>query len=185
MYKTINLKEIILGRIAARMNFSPMKLVASLHNSYYAKFIGISGEFDETATMNYPSMVNYDFTKIEKQAKYNVVDVEVEEVTDEIKKRAENARKVFKSKIKAQQDQYRNRRDNTLEDSEVEARETTSDDEQPLTRGQRPTNSPKAKNQNKEVEKIMFYEVTITQTSNNRCEGTKFIIIFAAFFGTN
>ena len=40
--RTINLKEIILGRVAARMNYDPKKLVAGLHNSYYAKFVDIS-----------------------------------------------------------------------------------------------------------------------------------------------
>ena len=59
--KTINLKEIILGRVAARMNFDTKKLVAGLHNSYYAKFVDISGEYDEEAEMNYPSNQAYDF----------------------------------------------------------------------------------------------------------------------------
>ena len=36
--KTINIKEIILGRIAARMNYDCKKLVAGLHNSYYNQF---------------------------------------------------------------------------------------------------------------------------------------------------
>ncbi len=43
--RTINLKEIILGRVAARMNYDPNKLIAGLHNSYYAKFVEISGEY--------------------------------------------------------------------------------------------------------------------------------------------
>lgn len=48
------------------------------------------------------------FYKDKKQAEYNVVDVEVEEVTDGIKKRAENARKVLKQKIKTQKEECKN-----------------------------------------------------------------------------
>ena len=43
------------------MNFDTKKLVAGLHNSYYAKFVDISGEYDEEAEMNYPSNQAYDF----------------------------------------------------------------------------------------------------------------------------
>lgn len=63
--KTINLKEIILSRVAARMNYDPYKLIAGLHNSYYSKFVVISGDYDPNAAMQYPSAVDYDFTKIE------------------------------------------------------------------------------------------------------------------------
>lgn len=63
--KTINLKDIILGRVAARMNVDPQVLVAGLHNSYYAKFVPISGDFDKDATMEYPSLINYNFQEIQ------------------------------------------------------------------------------------------------------------------------
>lgn len=65
--KTINLKEIILGRVAARMNYDLGRLVAGLHNSYYAKFVDIGGDYDPSAEMEYPSASAYDFTAIERQ----------------------------------------------------------------------------------------------------------------------
>ena len=60
--KSINLKEIILGRVAARMNWSLPKLIAGLHNSYYARFTPANEEYDPEAEMEYPSTMNYDST---------------------------------------------------------------------------------------------------------------------------
>lgn len=100
--KTINLKEIILGRVAARMGFDTKKLVAGLHNSYYAKFVDISGEFDEEAEMSYPSNQAYDFTAIEKTAGREVIDISAEDVTEAEKSSAERTRELFLAKIRSQ-----------------------------------------------------------------------------------
>lgn len=100
--KTINLKEIILGRVAARMNYDPKKLIAGLHNSYYAKFVDISGEFDPNAEMNYPSNSAYDFAEIERNAAKDVIDIKAEEVTETEKSSATNVRNLFLAKLRKQ-----------------------------------------------------------------------------------
>lgn len=100
--KTINLKEIILGRVAARMNYDPKKLIAGLHNSYYAKFVDISGDFDPEAEMNYPSSSAYDFVAIERTAGKETMDIKAEEVTEEEQSSAANIKDLFLSKIRKQ-----------------------------------------------------------------------------------
>lgn len=102
--KTINLREIIIGRIAARMGYDTNKLIASLHNSYYAKFVQISGNFNPNAEMEYPSLVNYDYNEIERRNKEvdDVVDIQAEEVKDEEKEKADAVREMFLAKIREQ-----------------------------------------------------------------------------------
>ena len=102
--KTINLKEIILGRIAARMGYDTKKLIASLHNSYYSKFVQISGEFSPNAEMEYPSLVNYDYNEIERRNANvdDVVDIEAEEVKDDEKEKANAVREMLLAKIRKQ-----------------------------------------------------------------------------------
>ena len=100
--KTINLKEIILGRVAARMNYDPKKLIAGLHNNYYAKFVDISGEFDPNAEMNYPSNSAYDFAEIERNAAKDVIDIKAEEVPETEKSSATNVRNLFLAKLRKQ-----------------------------------------------------------------------------------
>jgi hypothetical protein len=110
IFKTINLKEIILGRVAARMNFDTKKLIAGLHNSYYAKFVDISGDYDPNADMSYPSQSSYDFTMIEKTAgQNNVIDVKSEEITEIEKSSAERAKELFLSKIRKQKQEIESR----------------------------------------------------------------------------
>jgi hypothetical protein len=107
--RTINLKEIILGRVAARMNYDLKKLIAGLHNSYYAKFTDISGVYDENEQMRYPSNMAYDFGQIELSAGRSVVDVTAEEVTDEEQETAMSAKELFLSKIRAKKQSMESR----------------------------------------------------------------------------
>ena len=107
--KTINLKEIILGRVAARMNYDPSKLIAGLHNSYYAKFVDIGGDYDETAEMKYPSASAYDFGEIERNASETTMDMTTEEMKPEEKSTAVNVRELFLSKIRKQKQEMQNR----------------------------------------------------------------------------
>lgn len=109
IYKTINLKEIILGRVAARMGYDPAKLIAGLHNSYYAKFVQISGDFEENAEMIYPSSQAYDFTQIEMKANRNPVPMKQEEPTKEEKSSAFNIKELFLKKIEQQKRQAEER----------------------------------------------------------------------------
>ena len=107
IHKTINLKEIILGRVAARMGFDTKKLIAGLHNSYYSKFVQISGDFDPNAEMEYPSLINYDYNEIEKRNAEvdDVVEVEAEEVTEDERDKATAVREMFLAKVRAQRQQ--------------------------------------------------------------------------------
>lgn len=69
VFKSMNLKEIILGRVAARMNINPVKLIYSLHSSFYSKFSNVLGDFDENQEnkeLAFPSQMNYNFERIEK-----------------------------------------------------------------------------------------------------------------------
>lgn len=111
--RTINLKEVILGRVAARMNYSPAKLIAGLHNSYYAKFVDISGDFDPDAEMNYPSQSAYDFDNLKHQ-QHDVVDITPEEITPEAHEDAQNVRNLFLSKLRRKREELELR--NTLHD---------------------------------------------------------------------
>ena len=109
--KTINIKEIILGRIAARMNYDCKKLVAGLHNSYYNQFVQISGDFDPNAEMQYPSLVNYDFAEIERRNadRDDIVEVQAEPIKEEEHEKANSIRDLFLRKIRAQKEQYEGR----------------------------------------------------------------------------
>ena len=132
--KTINLKEIILGRVAARMNYDPKKLIAGLHNSYYAKFVDISGDFDEDAEMQYPSNTAYDFGMIERTAGREVMDVKAEDVTDKEHSAAENAKNIFLSKLRKQKQDMEARQAGFDAEAELH-RPTAQDDAEPIERG--------------------------------------------------
>jgi hypothetical protein len=98
VFKTLNLKEIILGRVAARMNINPVKLIYSLHSSYYKRFSNVLGDYnpDEEPEMIYPSQMNYDFERIKKLHEQHDRDIQeavvVEEQQDD--KDPEKARKL-------------------------------------------------------------------------------------------
>jgi hypothetical protein len=69
VFKTLNIKEIILGRVAARMGVNPIKLVYSLQNSFYNKFSNVLGNLSDdvdSSDVVYPSQMNYNFEKIQK-----------------------------------------------------------------------------------------------------------------------
>ena len=118
--KTINIKEIILGRIAARMNYDCKKLIAGLHNSYYNQFVQISGDFDPNAEMQYPSLVNYDFAEIERKNadRDDVVEIQAEPVKEEEHEKASSIRDLFLKKIRAQKEQYESRTSTSVVEEE-------------------------------------------------------------------
>lgn len=132
--RTINLKEIILGRVAARMNFDPKKLIAGLHNSYYAKFIDIAGDYDPDAEMQYPSQSAYDFAAIERTAGREVMDVKAEDVTEQEKSTADNVKSLFLSKIRKQKQEMESR--NAVFDAEAERKRGTVNEEEEFDRSE-------------------------------------------------
>lgn len=133
--KTINLKEIILGRVAARMNFSLPKLIAGLHNSYYAKFVDISGDFDPNAEMMYPSAMAYDFTAIERQSGREVQDIKAEDVTEQEKSSAERTKEMFLRKIRKQKEDLEKRNAAFDAEAEIAKEEVSEDIYEPIKRG--------------------------------------------------
>ena len=124
-----------MGRVAARMGFDLKKLIAGLHNSYYAKFVDIGGDYDPQAEMVYPSTMAYDFTAIEKQSGREVQDIKAEEVTEEEKTSAQRTKEMFLNKIRRQKEDLEQRQGRM--DVEAEALREPVDEEpfQPVKRG--------------------------------------------------
>ena len=116
--KTINLKEIIIGRIAARMNYDPKKLIAGLHNSFYNKFVPISGDYDPNAEIEYPSLINYDFAEIERRnaERDDIVDVQAEPLEEPQEQKAKSVRELFLAKIRKQKEEMEQRSSAYTED---------------------------------------------------------------------
>lgn len=116
--KTINLKEIIIGRIAARMNYDPKKLIAGLHNSFYNKFVPISGDYDPNAEIEYPSLINYDFAEIERRnaERDDIVDVQAEPLEEPQEQKAKSVRELFLAKIRKQKEELEQRSSAYTED---------------------------------------------------------------------
>ena len=128
--KTINLKEIIIGRICARMGYDTKKLIASLHNSYYSKFVQISGDFDPNTEMEYPSLINYDYNEIERRNSEinDIVEIEAEEIKDEEKDKANAVREMFLAKIRKQREQAESRTSAYTQDHGSDYKESSEDD---------------------------------------------------------
>lgn len=67
--KHITIRQIIIGRVAARVGASPEKLISQLSQSYYTRFAGVVGVEDEEVNyeeIEYPSGSEYDFQQIER-----------------------------------------------------------------------------------------------------------------------
>lgn len=118
--KTINIKEIILGRVAARMNYDTTKLIAGLHNSYYNRFVQISGDYDSNAEMQYPSLVNYDFGEIERRNAEvdDIVEMEPEPIKEEERSTAQDIKNIFLAKIRKQKEEYEQRTSTSVVEEE-------------------------------------------------------------------
>jgi len=136
--RTINLKEIILGRVAARMNADLGKLVQGLHNSYYSKFVEISGDYDPEAEMQYPSSMAYDFTKIEASAGKEVVDITAVPITETEKTSAQRTKELFLNKIRKQKEEMESRQtafDFRAEEKQSRGKEDFDEVKRPVGRG--------------------------------------------------
>jgi len=68
IFKQININQIIVGRVASRLGASPEMVIASLMDSYYKGITGIVDDADESEydTIEFPSVIPYDFGKIQK-----------------------------------------------------------------------------------------------------------------------
>lgn len=130
--KTINLKEIILGRVASRMNYDTSKLIAGLHNSYYNRFVQISGDYEEGAEMQYPSLVNYDFGEIERRNAEvdDIVEMTPEPIKEEEHDKAQDIKNLFLAKIRRQKEEYEQRTSTSVVEEEGMDREAKEDYEE-------------------------------------------------------
>lgn len=112
VFRTINLKEIVLGRVAARMGLNPIKLIHSLNNSYYKQFSNVLGTFneDDEGETVYPSQLSYDFERIGKAQsaldRFAEDAVIVEEKIDEEKNpiQAKSIKELMLEKLRVKQD---------------------------------------------------------------------------------
>lgn len=104
VFKDIGLKEIILGRIAARQGIPVERMIASMNNSYYNRVN--SEEVTDAEYVNYPSQETYDFGAIERK---NALDAKNKEKETAIKpvvvtNKADAIKQAFLDKIKANQE---------------------------------------------------------------------------------
>lgn len=108
LMKTISIKEIILGRIAAKTNISPMRLVSSINSGYYRKIIDNTEDIEHEEIPKYPSTSNYDFDIIkrvqiqrEQRSEANkAVDAVVDEVAVEM---GNSLKKLLQAKLARKQ----------------------------------------------------------------------------------
>lgn len=153
IFKTINLKEIIIARVAARMNYDPTKLLAGLHNSIYAKFVDISGMHDDNAVMEYPSNKAYDFAEIERNASEAVEDISPEPETKEEQSTAANIREMLLAKIRKQKKDMESRR-MRWDDVARERTDVEIEEEQEIKRGRGRAKDTAIKSKSKKEQKI-------------------------------
>lgn len=128
VFRTLNIKEIILGRVAARMNISPAKLIYSLNNSFYAKFSNVLGTYDENNAEGkdtvYPSQMNYDFERINKEFIKRDNEIEEAMIIEETKSnksmtRAEEIQAAMLEKLKIKKDNINKMRSNVSMSNDV------------------------------------------------------------------
>lgn len=102
--KTLPLKEIILGKVAARMGLKVEKLVYYLENSHYAKISNVLGEYDEEAEgeIIYPSQLNYNFDEIRKKNEAMEKEIQIEKNDEAEMTEAEKIKQMFINKLKIQ-----------------------------------------------------------------------------------
>lgn len=79
--KNISLRDLIIGRVAARVNQNPALMVYYLTRSYYNKFSGTTGPVEdaEYETIKYPNDIGYDFDMIQKRQVLLNAEVESDE----------------------------------------------------------------------------------------------------------
>lgn len=80
--KHININDIIISRLCARLKVNPKYILYRLHTSYYSKFTGfLPDDMGEDEEIHYPSEIVYDFDRLKKLSKgLEVTDVEYTEV---------------------------------------------------------------------------------------------------------
>jgi len=109
--KSLTLNDIIIARVASRMNINPRFLISRLHNSYYAKhsgFVRPDQDLSEQET-TYPSAMVYNWKDIkaqhDREGDANALDAQWEEVPNDQEQVALSMKELLAQQIKAKQDQ--------------------------------------------------------------------------------
>lgn len=110
MIKYLNINDLIISRLCARMGISPKLILHRLHNSYYKKFTGftqVEGDNDYQE-IQYPSSMVYDFGHIKDMHKSVKVEEvpfeEVEEVPEPEKEKVLTVKEKLLAKLKEQKE---------------------------------------------------------------------------------
>lgn len=120
--KTLPLKEIILGRLSAKLGLQPSDLINDLSKSYYSKINRMVGDVEDVdfEEIGYPSEIAYDFEEIEKRNKKQDLELQHEEEKklkreeslkkedDEDKKNKESIKNLLIAKLKQKERDTRN-----------------------------------------------------------------------------
>lgn len=102
MMKGLNLKSMILSRVAAKLNINPIALQYQLANSWYAKFTGFAPADNNINTdeIIYPSSFIYDFEDLKR--KNTAVMAEDAEIVELMEPKSNEEQKQTAADIKAQ-----------------------------------------------------------------------------------
>lgn len=87
LMKTIGIKEIILGRVAAKIGIPVVRVIEGLNQGYYRKFIEADIqdiEHEEVVMPSYPSQQNYDFDRISRIQQQTEMNKAIEKEKDKI-----------------------------------------------------------------------------------------------------
>jgi len=126
--KGLTINDIIIARVAARMNVNPTFLITRLHNSLYAKHSGFKRPDDDLQDQDitYPSQMVYNWSQIaeqhEKHGDANIEEAEWEDVSDDDKNHGSTLKDMLLEKIKQKKQdvsQAQNRINNHKDDSKM------------------------------------------------------------------
>jgi hypothetical protein len=108
LLKDLPLREIIIGRLAAKTGIPPRELINDLSTSYYAKLNSLLGKVEDVdfEEIEFPSLQSYDFTEIEKinrkneeLDKQNVDKLKIENEKREIENRNKSLKEAMLRKV--------------------------------------------------------------------------------------
>lgn len=110
--KSLNIQDIIIGRLCARLNVNPKYILYRLHTSYYKKFTGfLPEEMSDDNEIEYPSQIVYDFNRIRAlNEELNIQDIPYKEVVEpKDPEKALSLKDKLKAKIEAKREQNKKR----------------------------------------------------------------------------
>lgn len=108
VFKTVNLNQIILSRVAVKLGVDPLFVLSELARSYYANYLGLIGEEQDYEGVSYPTTETYDFDHI--RGKVEKKESEEEQILRELRESSRvrytegltDPRKLLKAKIETE-----------------------------------------------------------------------------------